>query len=268
MIRVLDCGVRRSGRWILENINWSVGEGELAAILGPNGGGKSTLSRLLGGVIWPTAGEVLLRDEQNQWQPPARLRERIRLVQQGGMLDVDTALSARQVVCTGFFATLSLYARPRRKMSRRADELLEQVGLRVEAEQPYATLSTGEKLRALIARAMAVRPRLLILDEPTAGLDLLAREQVLATLHRLMQDRSVPRTSVVLVTHHVEELPALTATVLLLARGKMIAAGPGSSVLRASHLSRAYGVRVQVNRRDGRYHTRVHPHAWKKLVLL
>lgn len=265
MLEVMQAGVRRGGRWLLQNVQWQLGQGQCAAILGPNGSGKSTLSRLIGGVIWPTEGDVRLRGQDDQWDSPVRLRKQIRLVQQGGMNEVDSTLNCRQVVWTGFFATLGLYDRATAAMRRRADELLGQVGLAAEADQPYATLSSGEKMRCLIARAMAVRPRLLILDEPTAGLDLLGREQILATVQRLLR---MPHdgASVVIISHHVEELPPDTSSVLLLSGGKAIASGKPADVLNAANLSRAYGVRVTVRSRGGRFYTAVHPKAWETLL--
>ena len=126
-------------------------------------------------------------------------------------------------------------------------------------------------MRALIARALAVRPGLLLLDEPTAGLDLLAREQVLATVQRLFDAPSPAsqpsvRPTVVMITHHVEELPPATSHVLLLAGGRPAALGTPEQVLRADVLSRAYEFEVQVRRSNGRYYVEVHPRAWEQLL--
>ena len=110
---------------------------------------------------------------------------------------------------------------------------------------------------------MAIRPRLLVLDEPTTGLDLLARERVMMAIGRVV--RHSRKTAVLLITHHVEELPPRTAQVTVLARGRAIASGMPSAVLRSETLSRAYGVKVEVHHRHGRYYTTVHPHAWREL---
>lgn len=265
MLEVAQAGVRRSGRWILRDVNWRLGEGQCAAIIGPNGGGKSTLSRLLGGVIWPSEGEVRMLAADGTWDSPVRLRKQIRLVQQGGLNEVDANLTTRQVIWTGFFATLGLYDRPTPIVRHRTEQLLAQVGLGVEADQPYSTLSSGEKMRCLIARAMVVRPRLLILDEPTAGLDLLGREQILATVQRLLLEQD-DGTSVVLISHHVEELPPRTSNVLLLASGRLVAAGTPKEVLTSRHMGQAYGLRVNVRHRAGRCYTSVHPQAWEGLL--
>jgi iron complex transport system ATP-binding protein len=265
MLEVVQAGVRRSGRWILRDVTWKLDEGECAAIIGPNGSGKSTLSRLLGGVIWPSEGDVRMLGADGTWDSPVRLRKQIRLVQQGGMNEVDGSLTTRQIVWTGFFATLGLYDRPTPTVKRRAEKLLAQVGLDMEADQPYSTLSSGEKMRCLIARAMVVRPRLLILDEPTAGLDLLGREQILATVQRLLLQQG-DGTTVVLISHHVEELPPGTSNVLLLAGGHFVANGAPKDVLTSGHLGHAFGVRVNVRHRAGRHYASVHPHAWETLL--
>ena len=128
------------------------------------------------------------------------------------------------------------------------------------ADSPYSLLSSGEKVRSLIARAMVTRPRLLILDEPTAGLDLLAREQVLATVQKLHGP------TVILITHHIEELPPTTAQVLLLREGRTAACGPMDTVLTGPILSKAYGFAVDVRGIGGRYYLHVHPSAWEGLL--
>jgi len=178
-------------------------------------------------------------------------------------------LTARDVVLTGFFGTLALYDVPTDAMGRDADRLLDQVGLSHVADHVYATLSSGERVRSLVARALASRPGLLLLDEPTAGLDLLAREQVLATVQALLEPdaaRHAPPPTVVLITHHVEELPPATSEVLLLDNGAVAARGTPDEVLRSEVLSKVYRCPLTVERRDGRHYVHVHPDAWRGLL--
>jgi len=253
-------GVMRDGRWIVRDVDWSVEAGTLAAILGPNGSGKSTLARIVACHLWPTAGQCTVLGGQFGQANLPELRNHIRLVQPAGPYDVDASLSAREVVLTGFFASIGLYDVPTDAMKREAQRLLAHLGLSGVAELPYSLLSSGEKVRSLIARAMVTRPRLLILDEPTAGLDLLAREQVLATVQKLHGP------TVILITHHIEELPPTTAQVLLLRDGRAAAAGPMEAVLTAPILSRAYGFAVDVRSIGGRYYLEVHPSAWEGLL--
>jgi iron complex transport system ATP-binding protein len=259
--RLSSAGVRRGRRWILKGASWELQRGAVSAVIGPNGSGKSTLARLLAGHLWPTEGSAELADE-SQLVPAGTMRSQVRLVQPSSPLDFEPNLTTRQVILTGFFGTLGLYDRPTGGMTRRASSLIGAIGLLQVADAPYGLLSTGEKVRAQIARAMAVRPGLLILDEPTNGLDLLAREQVLLTIGRTA--RKSRGTTILLITHHVEELPPQTREVLLLAKGRMVASGAPAKILNAATLSRAYGVKVEVHCRHGRYYTTVHPRAWAK----
>ena len=136
--------------------------------------------------------------------------------------------------------------------------MIAQVGLSQMLDQPYRTLSSGERVRALIARALVRRPRLLLLDEPTAGLDILAREQILATVQRMFEDGDSP-TTVVLITHHIEELPPATSQVLVLSEGRCAAQGHPREVLSEQMLSAVYKCPVQIRRSNGRFYLEVHP---------
>ena len=264
-IDLQQVGVRRGGRWILHDATWQAAAGTACAILGPNGSGKSTLTRILAGHLFPSCGEVEILGCRFGETNLQELRKSIRLVQAAGPYDVEPMLTAREVVLTGFFATLSLYDAPTAAMEREAGRLLAQVGLAHVAEQTYATMSSGERVRSLISRALASRPKLLLLDEPTAGLDLLAREQVLATVQGLFEPGGDPPT-VVMVTHHVEELPPVTSNVILLDNGAIAACGTPGEVLRAEVLSPVYGCPMEVRQANGRWSVHVHPQAWKGLL--
>jgi iron complex transport system ATP-binding protein len=267
-INLSGVGVKRGGRWILRDVTWTVPAGACCAILGPNGAGKSTLTRILAAHLYPTAGAAeVIGGRFGETSLPA-LRHSIRLVQPAGPYDVDAELTAREVVETGFFGTLGLYDVVDDRIARDADSLLAQVGLSHVANQKYATLSSGERVRSLIARALAARPKLLLLDEPTAGLDLLAREQVLATVQSLFErsgENERPPT-VVFITHHIEELPPATSQVLLLSNGSAAAAGAPADVLRSDVMSRVYGCPLDVQHRNGRWSVHVHPQAWEGLL--
>lgn len=255
--------VQRGVRRILRNISWRVPAGASAAILGPNGSGKSTLARLIMGQIWPSRGNVSVLGQKFGETDLNELRELIRLVQPSGAVEFDPDETSLSIVLTGCFGTVGLYDKVKPAMRHSASRLLRQVGLSRQAKQPYRTLSSGERMRCLIARALVMEPRLLILDEPTAGLDLLAREQVLATLQRVVR-RSKPPT-VLLITHHVEELLPETTHVLVLADGRAAAAGRPRDVITSAVLSKVYRFPVHVSRRGGRFWTQVHPSAWKSV---
>jgi iron complex transport system ATP-binding protein len=258
-------GIRRSSRWILRNINWRVARGTCAAILGPNGSGKSTLARILAAHLWPTEGQCTVLGSQFGQADLPSLRHSIRLLQPAGPYDIDPELTTRQVVLTGFFGTFWLYDPPTRAMKAQASRAISQVGLSAVADHTYGTLSSGERIRSLIARALMGRPRLLLLDEPTAGLDLLGREQVMATIQAMFENGIRPPT-VVLITHHVEELPPATTNVLILNDGDAAAAGPPRKVLRPEVLSTVYRCPVTVRCSAGRYYLQVHPKAWRRLM--
>ena len=262
-------GVLRDNRWILHDVTWAIPAGACCAILGPNGSGKSTLTRILAGHLWPTAGDVRVLGGLFGETSLPELRKQIRLVQAAGPYDVDPELTCHEVVLTGFFSTIGLYADTTPAQRAEADRLLGQVGLTHVAAHAYSTLSSGERVRALIARALVVRPKLLLLDEPTNGLDLLAREQVLATVQRLFEPagRAIadPPTTI-FITHHVEELPPATSQVLLLSDGGPAALGTPDEVLREAVLSPVYGCPLQVRRVGGRWYLEVHPEAWEGLL--
>jgi iron complex transport system ATP-binding protein len=265
-IRLRHVGLKRGQRWILREINWDVVAGSCCAILGPNGSGKSTLTRILAAHLWPTSGECEVLGGRFGETSLPELRHSIRLVQAAGPYDVDPELTAREAVLTGYFGTIGLYDPVTPEMQQHADDLLAQVGLAHVAAQQYQTLSSGERVRALIARALASRPKLLLLDEPTAGLDLLAREQVLATVESLFERPEIEPPTVVMITHHVEELPPATSQVLLLDNGTAAAAGTPAEVFREDVLSRVYRCPLQVRYSDRRWSVHVHPAAWEGLL--
>ena len=264
-IHLQNVGLRRGDTWILRNIDWTVPQGTCAAIFGPNGSGKSSLTRILACHDWPTEGTSSVLGSRFGDANLLELRKSIRLVQPAGPYDIDAELTAHEVVLTGFFGTLGLYDPTTHAMHAEADRLLAQVGLAHVTDHRYATLSSGERVRNLIARALVREPRLLLLDEPTAGLDLLAREQVLATVQALFEDAHNPPT-VVFITHHVAELPPATSHVLLLSTGRAAATGSPAQVLQNETLSKVFRCPVEVRLSNGRHYVQVHPTAWRELL--
>ena len=207
-------------RWILRDITWEVPAGACAAILGPNGSGKSTLTKVIAGHLWPSAGDVRVLGEHFGEVDLHALRRGLRLVSSTSPVELDPDLTAHEVAMTGFFGTLGLYDEVDAPMRDAAAEILDRVGLHPVADHRYSTLSSGERMRCLIARALVIRPRLLMLDEPTMGLDFLAREQVLAAVQSLSTADADERPTVLMITHHLEELPPLVSHVLLLSEGQ------------------------------------------------
>jgi iron complex transport system ATP-binding protein len=258
-------GVMRGGRWLLHEINWRVPAGSVAAIIGPNGSGKSTLARVLTGYMFPTAGEVRVFGELYGNVDLNELRRSIRLIQTGGPYEPEPTLTPIEVVCTGADGTIGLFHELESGEVARAEVLLQRVGLTAVADRPWSTLSSGERVRALVARAFLRPPKLLLLDELTNGLDLLAREQVLAALQQI-SSAADHTTTMLMITHHLEELLPSTAQVILLSHGQATASGPPNEVLNSRSLSTAYECEVTVETIKGRFYPRVDPSAWSELL--
>jgi iron complex transport system ATP-binding protein len=243
---------------ILTEIDWTVGAGEQWAVLGPNGAGKSTLLDVAAGVRHPSRGEVRILGETVGGVDLRALRERI------GHVDVKTeeAFSPRRtaldVALTGATGTIQVLDERLDDAAReRAAQLLEQFGCAAVAQHSFASCSQGERRRILLARALMRRPPLLLLDEPADGLDLPGREALLAALALLAGEQPAP--AVVLVTHHLEEMPPSITHALLLADGRASACGPAPTVLAGEPLSACFGVPVHVAREDGRWTARATP---------
>lgn len=243
---------------LLQGIDWEVRAGERWALLGPNGAGKTTLLTMAGAVDFPSRGTVQVLGETLGGTDIARLRESIGLVDARAGARFAPMLTVRQVVRTGATATIGYFEERLTGLDvDRADTLVGLFGLATLAERRFADCSHGERMRTLIARALVARPRLLLLDEPGAGLDLPGREVLLAALARLADDE--PALSVVLTTHHLEELPLSTTHALLLRGGRVVASGPIGEALSSATASACFGLPVEVTQADGRWAARVAP---------
>jgi len=248
-------GVLVGGRWILRDVNLAIPAGKCCAVIGPNGCGKSTLARVLAGYVWASAGRVRILGETLGETDLHLLRRRVKLVQPNAPVDFDPSMSAGDVVLTGVFGTVVLFDQPTDSDRDLARELMRRMGVGRLAESAFGTLSTGEKMRTLIARAMMVEPALLLLDEPAAGLDLPGREILLAGLDEVMSHPEPP--TILLVSHHLEEMPASTNWAILMRDGTVASAGPARDVLTDEKMSAAFGVPVRVHHVGGRYAARV-----------
>ena len=249
--------VVRQGRRILAGIELRVRAGEHWALLGPNGAGKSTLLSLCGAVIHPTAGRVEVLGRRIGRVDMRELRAWIGFVHPRQPL--DERLTVEQAVLTGATGSNGWVPRwkPTVEQLTRADDLMELLGVARLRNDHLPTLSQGERGRMLIARALIPEPHLLLLDEPSTGLDLAAREQLLAALDVLRAEN--PTLATVLVTHHLEELPASTSHALLLREGRALHSGPAQDVLTGDHVSEAFGHPVVISRTHRRWHALAAP---------
>jgi iron complex transport system ATP-binding protein len=254
-LRLSGVGVDHGDTTVLDGVDWEVGAGERWALLGPNGSGKTTLLRVAGLYLHPSRGEVEVLGHRWGRVDVRRLRARIGFVSPAlaGMLRPQ--VTAAEVVMAAREAALETWWHSYDAGDRaHADELLDRVGARSVADRPFGALSSGERQRVLLARSLWGEPGLVLLDEPTAGLDLGAREDVVARLGALADDPALPPT--VLVTHHVEEVPAGFTHALLIGAGRVVGRGPIDEVLTAAALSDLYGLPLALDRVEGRWAAR------------
>jgi iron complex transport system ATP-binding protein len=254
-ISIDKASVVRGGSYLVREISWRVEADERWVILGPNGAGKTTLLSLAAARLHPTAGTVTVLGERLGRVDVNELRTRIGL---------STALLAdrlpgdeqvHDVVVTAAWSVVGRFRESYEAMDEvRARALLDQLGVAGLADRRYGTLSEGERKRVQIARALMTDPELLLLDEPAAGLDLGAREDLVSRLAELAYDPDAP--ALVLVTHHVEEIPPGFTHALLMREGGVVAQGPLPEVVTGEHLSKAFGLPLIVERSGERYAAR------------
>lgn len=235
---------------ILDGISWSVNQREHWVILGPNGCGKTSLLRTLTGYLSSSSGEISLLGKNYGEADWRKLRLQIGLVTSALQPSIPPAEPAIETVISGKYAQLDLWAPTTQTDAREARRWLRQLGLEALASREWLYLSQGERQRVLIARALMARPRLLILDEPCAGLDPVAREQFLHFLETMARHRQCP--ALVLVTHHVEEIVPAFTHVLLLRQGRVVTLGLRKETLTSEHLSETFGHPVRLKRRGER----------------
>jgi len=242
---LVDLHVRafvRDGRRILDDVRWTMGAGEHWVLLGANGSGKSTLLSIVAGYEWPSEGWVrVLGEEYGRCDMPA-LKRRIGLVSARLFDWLPPRQRAVEVAATGLYAEIGAWRTLGDADLEAGRAALARIGAEAIADAPYGVLSQGEKQRVMIARSLVRAPELLILDEPCAGLDPVARERFLADVGSVCAAPGGP--SLLLVTHHVEEVRPPVGHALLLREGRVVASGALETALRSETLSRTFGVPV------------------------
>lgn len=252
VVELRDVDVAVDGTPVLHGIDWTICAGERWVIVGPNGSGKTTLLRLLSAWLRPWGGTATVLGEVLGRTDMRALRRRIGYTSQALTDLLRPTMTPHEVVLAGPNGALETWWH-RYGDDDHADAAAQLRLFGVDGDmsaRPLRTLSSGERQRVLLARAFAGQPGLVILDEPTAGLDVGGREDL---LHRLDEAAGTTSAPLVLVTHHLEEIPPAFDRVVLLAGGRAVGVGPASALLTGARLSELYGVALDVQHRDGRW---------------
>ena len=229
--------VRRGEATLIADVDWTVEEDERWVILGPNGAGKTTLVQVASATIHPSDGVAGVLNEVLGAVDVFELRPRIGLTSAAIAERIPRHELVRDVVVSASYSVLGRWREVYDDLDHdRAAELLADLGVARLADRTFGTLSEGERKRVQIARALMTDPELLILDEPAAGLDLGGREDLVATLSELAMDEEAP--AMIMVSHHVEEIPPGFTHALMLREGRVVVAGPLDHVMTAENLSR------------------------------
>jgi iron complex transport system ATP-binding protein len=258
MSRVIDfnnLSVLRDKKPVLSNVDWQVDSDQRWVIIGPNGAGKTTLLRVAAAQIQPSSGTARVLGQTLGEVNVFELRTRIGFASNALSSHIPNSETVLNSVMTASYAVTGRWNESYDEIDvRRAMRVLNEWQLADLADRAFGTLSDGEKKRAQIARAVMPDPELLLLDEPVASLDLAAREQTVSVIGAYAAESAAP--AMVMVTHHLEEIPAGFTHAIILSQGQVYAAGEIDSTLTGEKLSEAFGVRLSVSHEDGRYRSR------------
>jgi iron complex transport system ATP-binding protein len=265
ILEVRALSVVRSGQTILDNVSWRIERGQHWVILGANGSGKTSLLIALTAYLTPSSGEIEVLGAgygKTDWR---ELRKQVGLVSSSIRQMIGDEMTAIGIVAGGRDAIVNPWVRVSAAERQRAAEFLRQTETLALAKRPWQVLSQGERQRVLIARALMADPPLLILDEPCAGLDPVARERFVAFLGRLGRKRGGP--AIILVTHHVEEIAPVFTHALLLRQGTVVASGAKAAVLTSANLSQVFGAPLRLRREaSGNYKLSMRIPSTRKLM--
>lgn len=252
VLEMIDVSVVRDGQVLVGPIDWTVEADENWVVLGLNGCGKSTMLRVASFYLHPSSGTIRILGHELGKVDVRRMRPQVGYASAALADSFRNDISANDVVMTALHGALEPWWHEYDDADRaRARGLLVEMGCARHADRSFNTLSSGERQRVLLARTLMTDPGIVLLDEPTAALDLAGRETLVADLDALAQGAGSP--PVVLVTHHVEEIPAAFSHVLLLRDGAVLASGPIEETLSSGSLSETFGMQLSLERRNGRY---------------
>ena len=257
VLRLKDVSVVRDGNTILNNIDWTVTSQQRWVIIGPNGAGKTTLLRLAAAQLQPTSGDAIVLEERLGEVNVFELLTRIGFASSALAARIPNSESVLNAVMTASYAVTGRWNEKYEEVDeRRARRVLAEWHLQDFADRSFGTLSDGERKRAEIARAVMTDPELLLLDEPVASLDLASREKTIRIIGAYASAPSAP--AIVMVTHHLEEIPTGFTHALILVDGRIFAAGEISATVTSEKISEAFGMTLSVDSIDGRYRVRAH----------
>jgi iron complex transport system ATP-binding protein len=255
VVELAGVSLVRGGARLLDGVDWTVDEADRWVVIGPNGAGKTTLLQILAAQIHPTTGVVGLLGEVLGAIDVFELRPRIGLTSAALADRLPKSERVSDVVVSASYAVLGRWIEEYDELDhQRAKELLDELGIAHLADRTFGTLSEGERKRVQIARALMTDPELMLMDEPAAGLDLTGREQLVRSLSAIATAVGAP--AMVLVTHHVEEIPPGFTHALLLKQGRVVAAGPIDQALTSETLSDTFDLALSLRQEDGRYTAR------------
>lgn len=246
VVNLKEVSWRRDGKEILSNINWQINRGEHWAILGLNGAGKTSLLNMINGYSWPTTGEVSVLGKKFGETDIYQMRTEIGWVSSSLEQRMNGRYFAEDIVASGVKKTFGfLYEEPEEEVYEEVRQIMEQLNCAHTYGKRYELCSHGEKQKILIARGLMAQPRLLILDEPTTGLDFIAREDLLSALTDMSKSEDMP--TIIYVTHHTEEIIPLFTHTLLLNEGTIYASGLNKDVLTNKNLSSLFEKDVKLD---------------------
>ncbi len=252
-IDVKHASVFLGGREIIHDLNWSVERGGRCFILGANGAGKTTLVKMLMGYAWPKFGaEVTVLGQRFGESNLVELRKRIAWVSPCMQQFTGTEWTGLEMVISGIDATLGLFRKPTEEEIRTATELMTRFRCAHLADQPIFTMSSGEQVKILIARALLTKPDLVILDEPSVYLDMAGREFLLGEIDNIA--RKLPDTTIIFITQRIEDILPVFHQGMIIANGRVESAGNREEILDEQNLSHAFGLPIRLLRnKAGRY---------------
>lgn len=251
ILQMEDVSLIRGETWVLQHINWSIQKSENWVLFGLNGAGKTALLNVLNAYYYPTKGKASVLGRRFGKDPiGGELRKHIGFVSSSLQQKFRPDDNAFEVVLSGAYASIGLYETPTDEIREKAISFLTELGCIRYANRNYENLSQGEKQRVLIARSLMTNPSLLILDEPTNGLDFLAREEFLESIEAIANRKDAP--TLIYVTHHVEEILPVFNKTLLLKEGKVFSTGDTKEMISSSILSQFLNMEVEVIWKNGR----------------